>query len=85
MKFGTLHQILNPVTVTRPKMNFFSIQDGGNRHLKIRFFGPNSSTDCPISTKFCMRKQNGMLTKATGQKCKCIKFKMADDRHFGNR
>ena len=65
MKFGTLHQILNPVTVTRPKMNFFSIQDGGNRHLKIRFFGPNSSTDCPISAKFCKGEQNGVPTKAT--------------------
>ena len=25
-----------------------------------------------------MRKQNGMLTRATGQKCKCVKFKMAE-------
>jgi len=44
-------------------MNFFGIQDGGNRHLKIRFFGHNSSTDCPISAKFCMGKQNGVPTK----------------------
>jgi len=35
------------------------IQDGGGRHLEIRFFGHNSLTDCPISAKFRMRKQNG--------------------------
>jgi len=38
------------------------------RHLENRFCGYKSSTDCPISAKFCMRKQNGMLTRATGQK-----------------
>jgi len=65
MKFGALHQILNPVTVTSPKIEFFAVQDGGSRHLEIRFFGHNSLTDCPISSKFCMRKHNGMLTKAT--------------------
>ena len=57
IKFGTLHQILNPVTVTWPKNEIFEFQDGGNRHLQIRYFGHNSSTDCPISAKFCMRKQ----------------------------
>ena len=65
MKFGTLHQILNPVTVTWPKMEIFGIQDGGDRHLENRSFGHNSSTDCPISAKFCIRKQNGMPTKAS--------------------
>jgi len=61
MKFGTLHQILNPITV---KVEIFEIQDGGGRYLENRFFGHNSSTDCPISAKFCMRKQNGMSTRA---------------------
>jgi len=61
------------------------IQDGDCRHLENRFFGHYSLTDCPISAKFCMRKQNGMLIRATGQKCKCVKFKMADGRHFENR
>ena len=60
-KFGTLHQILNPVTVTWPKIEIFEIQHGGC-HLKNRFFGHNSSNDCAISAKFCMRKQNGMST-----------------------
>jgi len=33
-----------------------------------------------------MSKQNGMLVRATGQKkCKFLKSKMADRRHFKNR
>jgi len=44
------------------KIKIFEIQDGGDRHLENRFFGHNS---CPISAKFCVRKQNGMPTKAT--------------------
>ena len=67
MKFGTLHQILNPVTVMWPKIEIFKIQHGGGRLLENRFFGHKSSTNCPISAKFCTRKQNGMLTRATGQ------------------
>ena len=68
MKFGTLHQILNPVTVTWPTIEIFKIQDCGGRHLENRFFGHKSLTDCPISAKFYMRKQNGRSTRATGQK-----------------
>ena len=45
MKFGTQHQILYPITVTWPKIEFGKIQDGGGRHLKNRFFGRNSLTD----------------------------------------
>jgi len=33
-------------------------------HLENHVFGHNSSTDCPISAKFCTRKQNGMSTRA---------------------
>jgi len=67
MKFGTLHQILNPITVTWPKIEIFKIKDGGGRHLENRFFFYYSSTDCPISAKFCTRKQNGMSTRAKWQ------------------
>ena len=74
------------MTVTWPKIKIFKIQDGGGRHLENRFFGHNSSTDCPISVKFCMRKQNGMSTRAKWQNlCKFSKSKMADGRHFENR
>ena len=47
------------------KIEILKIQDGGVGHLKNRFFGHNSSTNCLISVKFCMRKQHGMLTMAT--------------------
>jgi len=64
MKFGTLQQILNPMTVTWPKIEIFKIQYGGGRHLENSFCCHNSSTDCAISAKFCIRKQNSMLTTA---------------------
>jgi len=74
MKFGTLHQILNPVTVTWAKIAIFEIQDGDCRHLENRFVGHYSLTDCPISAKFCVGKQNGMLTRALGQKMQMCKI-----------
>jgi len=74
IKFGTLHQILNPLTVTWPKIEIFKIQDGGGRHLENHFFGHNSSTECPISAKFCMRKQNGMSTRAKWQNLQIFKI-----------
>jgi len=74
MKFSTLYQILNPVAVTWPKIERFEIQDDGGHHLEIRFFGHYSSTDCPISAKFCTRKQNGMLSRATAQKMQMCKI-----------
>ena len=49
------------------KIEIFKIQ--GNR-----FFGHNSSTDCPISAKFCMRKQNGMSTRAKWQNLQIFKI-----------
>ena len=82
MKFGTLHEILNPVTVTWPKIEIFEIQDGCSRYLENRFFGHYSSTDCRISAKFCMRKKNGMLTKATGQKMQMCKIQHGERPPF---
>ena len=40
IKFGTLHHILNPITVAWPKIEIFKIRDGGGRHLANRFFWP---------------------------------------------
>ena len=55
-------------------IEFFKIQDGGDRHLENRFFGHNSLTDCPMSAKVCMRKQHGMPTNATWQKLQIFKI-----------
>ena len=41
---------------------------------KSFFFGHKSLTDCPISAKFCMRKQNSRSTSATWQKLHIFKF-----------
>ena len=56
------------------KIAIFEIQDGGGCHRENRFFGHYSLTDSPISAKFCMRKQNCMLTNATGQKMQMCKI-----------
>ena len=53
---------------------FFKSKMADGRHFENRFFGHKSSTDCPISTKFCMRKQNSMLTRTTGQKMQMCKI-----------
>jgi len=62
------------MTVTWPKIEIFKIKDGDRCHLENRIFGHNSSTDCPISAKFCMRKQNGMSKRATWQKLQIFKI-----------
>jgi len=85
MKLRTLHQILNPMTVTWPKIEIFKIQDGGGHHLQNRFFGHYSSTECLISAKFCRRKQNGMFKRLWDKKWIFLKSKMADGHHFENR
>jgi len=65
---------IEPITVTWQKIEIFKIQDGCGRHLENRFFGHKSSTDCPISSKFCMKKQNGRSTRAKGQKLHIFKI-----------
>ena len=70
-KFSDFDEVLYTTSDIEPgyshvtKIEFFAVQDGDGRHLEIRFFGHNSSTDCPILSKFCMRKHNSMPTKAT--------------------
>ena len=44
MKFGTLQQILNPMTVTWPKIEILKFNMAVAAILKNRFFGHNSST-----------------------------------------
>jgi len=68
LKLGVLHQLLNPMTATWPKIEIFKIQD------ENRFFGHNSSTDCPILAKFCKKKQNGMSIRAAWQKLQIFKI-----------
>jgi len=85
MKFGTLHQILNPMTVTWPKIEIFKIQDGGGRHLENRYFGHliyRLSDFSEILYEEAERYvDKGYMTKTV----KFFKCKMADGRHFENR
>jgi len=78
MKFGTLQHILNYMTVSSPKKwNFSNSGWRYSRHLENRFFGHNLynlSTDCPITAKFCTRKQNGMSTRAEWQNLQIFKI-----------
>ena len=46
------------------KLKFLKFKMAAAAILKVAFFCHNSSTDCPISAKFCLRKQNGMSTRA---------------------
>jgi len=56
------------------KMKFLEFKMAATAILKIAFFGHYTSTDCPISAKFCMRKQNDMPTKAAWQKLQIFKI-----------
>jgi len=78
MKFGTLSAYSKYWTRWQSrdqKLKIFKIQGGGRPPCWKSLFGHNSSTDHPISTKFCMRKQNAMRTKATWY-CQFRKSKM---------
>jgi len=57
---------------------FFKFKMVNGCNLENHFFGHNASNDYPISGKFCIRKQNGMLTKATWQKM--LSSKIQDGR-----
>jgi len=46
------------------KIFFLKFKMAAAAILKIGYFGHYSLIDFPISAKFCMRKQNGMLTRA---------------------
>jgi len=50
-------QIWNSLTVTRPNMIFFQNSRCRTAAILKIVFGHNSAADCPISVKFCVRKQ----------------------------
>jgi len=82
--WNLVHYIRHWTQFTWPKIEIFKIQDGGGRHLENRFFGHKSLTDCLISARFCMRKQNSRSTSATWQKLHIFKFQYGG-RPFENR
>ena len=56
------------------KLKFKKFKMAAATYLENRFLGHNSSTECPISAKFYVRKQNGMPTKATWHKLQIFKI-----------
>jgi len=85
MKLGTLHQILNPMTVTWQKIEILKIQDGGGRHLKNRFLAITHRPIVRFQRKFVGGSRTGCRQGLRDKKkCKFLKSKIAGLRHFEN-
>jgi len=84
MKFGTLHQILNPVTVTWPK-EIFGIQDGGDCRLENHFLAVTHGPIVRFRRNFVCGSRTACWQRPHDKNCKFLKSKMADGRHFENR
>jgi len=85
IKFGTLHQILNPITVTWPKIEIFNIQDGGGRHLENHFLAITHRPIFRFQRNFVWGSRTVCRRGLHDKNCKFLKSKMADGRHFENR
>jgi len=85
MKFGTLHQILNPIIVTRSKLQFLKFKMATAAILKIGFLAILINRLSDFSEILYEKAERHADMGYGTKKCKCIKFKMADGRHFENR
>ena len=61
----------------------FEIQDGGDRHLEIRFCGHNSFSD--FGEILCEEAELHRRQRPHDKNCKFLKSQMANGRHFENR
>ena len=84
-KFGTLHYILNPMTVTWRKIEFFKIQDGGGRHLENSFLAITHKPIVRFQRNFVRGSRMACRQGLHDKNCKFLKSKMADGPHFDNR
>jgi len=85
MKLGTLHQVLNAVTVTWPKIKICKIQGGGGRHLENRFLAINRRPIVRFQRNFAWGSRTTVRQGLRDEKCKFLESNMADGRHFENR
>jgi len=83
MKFGTLHQILNPVTVTWLK--FLKFKMVAAAILKIASLAINHRPIVRFQRNFAWGSRTAGRQGLRDEKCKFLKSNMADDRHFENR
>jgi len=81
-KIWTLQQILNPMTVTWPKIKVFKIQDGGSAILKIAFLGQTHRSIVRLQRNFVRGSRIACRQGLRNKNCKFLKSKMADGRHF---
>ena len=84
IKFGTLKQIFNPMTVTGPKIKICKIQDGGGSHLENRFLVITQPI-VRFQRNFVWGSRTACRQGLHDKNCKFLKSKMADGRHYENR
>jgi len=77
IKFGTLQQILNPMTVTWPKIEIFKI-------FKIAFLAITHRPIVRLQRNFVWGSRTACRQGLNDKICKYLKSKMADGRHFEN-
>jgi len=85
MKFGTLHQILNPVTDTWPKLKLLKFKMAAAAILKIAFLAITHRPIVRFQRNFVRGSRTACRQGLWDNKCKRVKSQMADGRHFANR
>jgi len=79
MKFGTLHQILNPVTVTWPKLIFWKFNMAAAAILKIAYLAITHRPIVRFHRNFVWGSRTAGWQGLHDKNCKFLKSKMADD------
>ena len=82
IKFGTLQQIMNPMTVTWP---FLKFKMAAAAIFKIGFLAIIHRSIVRFQRNFVRGSRTACWRGLRDKKCKRVKFKMADGRHFKNR
>ena len=71
MKFGTIHQILNPVAVTWPKTDFLKFKMAAAAILKIAFLAINHRPIVRFQRNFVRGSRTACWQGLWDNKCKC--------------
>jgi len=85
MKFGTLHQTLNPITVTWPKIEILKFKMAAAAILKIAFLAITHRPIVRYQRNFVWESRTVCRRRLHDKNYKILKSKMADGRHFENR
>ena len=85
IKFGTLQQILNPMTVTWPEIEVLKFKMAAAAILKIAFLAITHRPIVRFQRYFVWGSRTACRQGLDDKNCKFLKFKMADGRHFEDR